>query len=334
VPPSIINAPASVTTNAGATVVFTVTAGGTAPLGYQWLFNGTNLAEGSQYSGTMTPTLSLSNAQPAQAGSYSVVASNAQGTATSAVAVLTVLVPPGITLQPTNQTVLAGTTVSFSAAASGSAPLSYQWQFNSTNLNGAVSQTLSLTNVQPAQAGAYNLLVTNSAGWATSQVATLTILVPPGITLQPTNQTVLAGATVNFSAAASGTMPLSYQWQFNNTNLDGALSQLLSLPNVQPEQAGAYNLLVANSAGSVTSVVAILTVAYRPLLLNAKTTQQGAFAFTLSGAAGLVYMVETTTNFTNWTPLTSMTNTTGLADFTDTASSNSISRFYRARWMP
>jgi hypothetical protein len=165
-------------------------------------------------------------------------------------------------------------------------------------------------------------------------VAVLTVLVPPGITLQPTNQTVLAGTTVHFSTAASGTTPLSYQWQFNNTNLDGAVSQALSLTNVQPAQAGGYSVLVTNSAGSVTSVVAILTVAGRPLLLNAKTTPGGAFAFTISSTTGLVYMVEITTNFLAWTPLTSVTNTTGQADFTDTASSNSVSRFYRARWMP
>jgi hypothetical protein len=413
VPPTIINAPASVTTNAGTTVVFTVTAGGTAPLSYQWLSNSTNLngaisqtlsltnvqpsqagnysvvlsnaqgmatsavavltvlvppgitlqptnqttlagttvsfsttasgttpmsyqwqSNGTNLDGAVSQTLSLTNVQPAQAGDYRAVASNAGGSATSMVAVLTVLVPPGITLQPTNQTVLAGTTVHFSTAASGTTPLSYQWQFKGTNLDGAVSQTLGLTNVQPAQAGDYRAVASNAGGSATSAVAVLTVLVPPGITLQPTNQTVLAGATVNFSAAASGTTPLSYQWQFNNTNLDGAVSQALSLTNVQPAQAGGYSVLVTNSAGSVTSVVAILTVAGRPLLLNAKTTPGGAFAFTISSTTGLVYMVEITTNFLAWTPLTSVTNTTGQADFTDTASSNSVSRFYRARWMP
>ena len=118
------------------------------------------------------------------------------------------------------------------------------------------------------------------------------------------------------------------------TNLDGAVTQTLSLTNVQAAQSGGYSVLVTNNAGSMTSVVAILTVAYRPSLANAKTTPDGAFTFTLSGAAGLVYVVEITTNFLDWAPLPSVTNANGQADFTDTAVSNSVSRFYRARWTP
>jgi hypothetical protein len=74
-------------------------------------------------------------------------------------------------------------------------------------------------------------------------------------------------------------------------------------------------------------------VAGPPELLNPRTTADGAFAFTLSGAAGLAYVIEVTTNLVEWTLLSSVSNKTGPADFTDPASSNSVSRFYRASWV-
>ena len=402
VPPSLTLQPSNQIVLAGATVNFSAAATGTAPLNYQWQFNGTNL------NGAVAETLILTNIQPAQAGSYSVLVTNSAGSITSAVAVLTVatpplllnartatngafaftlsgvagliyaiefttnfqkwtfltlltnttgqvdfidvtssnavsrfyrarlaywtaLTPPEMTKQPTNQTVSVGGTANFSAAATGTAPLNYQWQFNGTDLDGAVSQTLSLTNVQPAQAGDYKVVASNAGGSATSVVAVLTVQVPPSLTLQPSNQIVLAGATVNFSVVATGTAPLEYQWQFNGAPLGGAVAETLILTNIQPAQAGSYSVLVTNSAGSITSAVAVLTVATPPLLLNARTATNGAFAFTLSGVAGLIYAIEFTTNFQKWTFLALLTNTTGQVDFIDVTSSNAVSRFYRAR---
>ncbi len=289
VPPAVTLQPTNQTALVGATVTFSVAASGTLPLSYQWRFNGTNLDSAT------AETLSLTDVQPEQAGGYSVVVTNVAGSATSAVATLTVLVPPAVTLQPTNQTALVGATVTFSVAASGTPPLSYQWQFNGTNLDSALAETLSLTNVQPAQAGGYSVVVTNVAGSATSVVAALTVLVPPALTLQPTNQTVLLGATVIFSVAASGTPPLSYQWQFSGTNLDSALAEALSLTNVQPEQAGGYSVVVTNVAGSATSTVATLTVLGPPAVTLQPTNQTAlvgatvTFSVAASGSPPLSY---------------------------------------------
>src|SRR5207253_1984386 len=126
----------------------------------------------------------LSNVQSANAGSYRVVVSNRLGSVTSAVAVLTVLVPPAITLQPQSRTNIAGSTAIFNVSASGTVPLSYQWQFNGANIGGATATNLSLGNVQPGDAGNYAVIVTNTAGAVTSALASLTVLVPPTITLQ------------------------------------------------------------------------------------------------------------------------------------------------------
>jgi uncharacterized repeat protein (TIGR01451 family) len=122
--------------------------------------------------------LTLTNVQAAQAGAYSVLVSNTFGAAVSSNAALTVLVPAAITTQPSNQTVAAGTSASFSVTASGTAPLAYQWKFNGTNLPGANASTLLLASAQSTQAGNYTVVVTNVAGSVTSALARLTVLTP------------------------------------------------------------------------------------------------------------------------------------------------------------
>ncbi|MGA3163555.1 MAG: FG-GAP-like repeat-containing protein, partial [Verrucomicrobiota bacterium] len=168
---------------------------------------------------------------------------------------------PTIISQPTNQTVMVGETAGFSVTAIGIPPLSYQWNFNGTNIAGATSATLTLTNVLLSQSGNYAVLVTNFGGSILSSNATLTVLaVPPAITQQPTNQTAFVGGNAIFSAAASGTAPLIYQWQFNGTNILGATNTTLTLTNVQLTQAGNYALQVTNIAGAALSSNAVLTV--------------------------------------------------------------------------
>ena len=244
----------------GSNALFTVAAAGAAPLSYQWLFNGAAIA------GATNSSLPLLNVQPTNGGSYTVVVTNSAASVTSAVAVLTVLLPPVITMQPQSLTNLTGTTASFSATAAGSAPLSYQWQLNGVNLanggrvSGARTNTLSVTNVQPADAGSYTLVVSNAAGVVTSAVAVLAVTGPPAITVQPASQSVAAGNNAAFSVTAAGTPPLSYQWQFNSAALSGATGTSVTLADVQPANAGTYTVVVTNASGSVTSAAAVLTV--------------------------------------------------------------------------
>ncbi len=173
---------------------------------------------------------------------------------------LTTGLAPAITVQPQSQMALPGTNVTFSVTASGYAPLSYQWSVNNTNISWATNATMTLTNVQLADSGNYAVLVTNIYGSAQSSNAVLTVEKFPNITAQPTNQAVYAGDNVSFSVMATGTSPLSYQWLFNNTNIDGATNATLALANVQVSQAGDYAVVVTNFAGSVTSSNALLTV--------------------------------------------------------------------------
>ncbi|HXU79044.1 MAG TPA: immunoglobulin domain-containing protein, partial [Methylomirabilota bacterium] len=167
---------------------------------------------------------------------------------------------PAITTQPASQTVNPGTSAAFSVAATGTAPLRYQWRFNGGNIAGATASSYTKANAQASDAGNYSVVITNVAGTITSGNAVLSVNSPPGITTPPQPQTVIAGNSANFTVTASGTAPLGYQWRLNGTNIAGATTTALSRPNVQLVDAGNYAVVVTNSLGSITSAPAALTV--------------------------------------------------------------------------
>jgi hypothetical protein len=122
---------------------------------------------------------------------------------------------------------------------------------------------LSLNNVQPSSAGPYFVVAANPAARATSQVATLSFNssgTPPSILTQPQSLVSGAGSNVTFLVLASGSAPLAYQWRRDGTNLPAASSNELALLNVTTNDEGGYDVVVMNSSGSVTSVVATLTL--------------------------------------------------------------------------
>src|SRR6266478_1162499 len=122
---------------------------------------------------------------------------------------------PSITTQPASQTVTAGQTAAFTVAATGTAPLTYQWKKNGTAVSGATSSSYTTPATTSSDNGAqFTVVVSNSAGSITSNAATLTVsaaAVAPSITTQPASQTVTAGQTAAFTVAATGTAPLTYQ---------------------------------------------------------------------------------------------------------------------------
>jgi len=180
--PAITSQPVNSTNIVGQDAQLTVTASGTAPLSYQWYWNGTNLSAAGSGS-----TLTLTNVQLSQSGQYQVVVTNIVGAVTSVVATLTVQnAAPFITSNPTNLTVIGGQNAQFTVVAGGTAPFSYQWFFNNTNLlTGANGSILSLTNVQPAQTGSYVVRITNIVGAVTSAPAILSLQGMPNYTNQP-----------------------------------------------------------------------------------------------------------------------------------------------------
>jgi endonuclease/exonuclease/phosphatase family metal-dependent hydrolase len=168
--------------------------------------------------------------------------------------------PPTILTQPQSQTNSIGSLVEFTVAASGTAPLAYQWRFNTANLSGANTSSFTITNAQSTNAGNYTVVITNVAGSVTSAIATLTISSDLAINSQPQNLSVAIGENASFSVSASGAAPLHYQWRFNSVAINSATNSTYTRTNAQLGDAGNYTVVITNATGSVTSSVATLVV--------------------------------------------------------------------------
>ncbi|MDY0392739.1 MAG: immunoglobulin domain-containing protein, partial [Candidatus Bipolaricaulis sp.] len=253
-PPTISTPPTAQTACVGGKVTFSVTAAGTAPLSYQWRKDGTAI------SGATTATYTIGSVAAGDAGSYTVVVTNAAGSITSAAAVLTVNVPPTLTVQPAAQSACAGKSVLFSVTAAGTPPLAYQWKKDGTPIADATTAIYTIPAVTTADEGTYTVVVTNSCGTVTSHAAALSVSTAPAITVHPAPQTVVAGSSATFSVTAAGTPPLAYQWKRDGADIAGATEPSYTIPAVASADAGSYTVVVTNPCGSVTSDPALLTV--------------------------------------------------------------------------
>jgi photosystem II stability/assembly factor-like uncharacterized protein len=180
------------------------------------------------------------------------------------------LVAPVITQQPASLTVAQGAAASFTVAATGSAPLAYQWTRSGAAIAGATAATYTLPATTTGDNGAqFAVVVSNAAGTVTSSIATLTVTAPataPAITQQPANVTVVAGQTATFTVTATGSTPLAYQWQRNGTDIAGATnSSYTTSATVLGDSGAAFRVVVSNGVGSVTSSTATLTVTTQPV---------------------------------------------------------------------
>jgi alpha-tubulin suppressor-like RCC1 family protein len=250
-PPVVIVPSVHLTIQGGQPVYLPGIGSGLSPLIFQWQRNGMNLP------GATNPVLTLIGTQ-AMSGVYSLSISNSFGSTTSSNVLLTVI-PLVITGSPAGQNALAGTGVSLSVSATGWTPFNYQWRFDGTNLPSATNQTLTLTNIQPLQAGTYSVAVGNDFGVVLSSDALVSVT-PLVITSQPVNQSTFIGGAANFAVTASFQGPFTYQWRLNGNPISGATNGTLSLTNVQLNQAGTYSVTVGNGLGSVLSSGAALAV--------------------------------------------------------------------------
>lgn len=182
-PPVIAAQPAARTNYAGTLASFSVSAVGPQPITYQWRKGVTNVADSTTITGSSSATLTLSNVFGGNRGTYSVIVSNASGTVTSLLAVLTVL-DPYIVSQPSSNWVNAGDSVLLSVSAAGTTPLKYQWRKDGTNLSGATLASLSLTNVQRGDGGLYDAVASNVWGCVTSAPAVLGVNLATAETFQ------------------------------------------------------------------------------------------------------------------------------------------------------
>ena len=288
-PPFILQNPASRQVPPGGEVTFNVVAASSSTLAYQWRFNG------NPRPGATSDTFTLAAAQPSDAGGYDVIVSNDSGSVTSRVATLTLSEAPVITSQPVSQAVAQNSPAAFSVTAIGTSPLSYQWLLNSNVIAGATASTYAVASAQPANAGDYNVVVSNPVGSITSQVATLLVLAPPTITAQPASQNIPSNSPVMFSVTATGSPTLLYQWRQNGSAIPGATDASFSLANAGLTNTGAYTVIVRNPVGVVTSQVASLTFLGPPIIIKQPASQTNArnttvtFSVIASGTSPLSY---------------------------------------------
>ncbi len=184
--------------------------------------------------------------------------------------------PPTISQQPQNVTVNAGATATFSVTALGAPPFTYRWEQSTdagvswTVVSGATDRSYTTPPVGSGDNGLrLRAVVANPDGETPSQAAILTVTtaaVAPAITTQPAGVSIVVGGSATFSVAVTGTSPL-LQWQISR---DGGanFADVTGATNASTTHAGAaladngvlYRVVVSNSAGSVTSMTALLTV--------------------------------------------------------------------------
>lgn len=202
----------------------------------------------------------------------------------------TLLSAPQPVLNPAGRTITAGQSVSFNATATGTAPISYQWQrlpagqtnwvnlLNGLDITGVHTTTLSISNASLGlNHDQFRLAFTNGQGTAFSQPALLTVnalIVPAAIATPPTSQTVTVGNPASFTVNATGTGPLTYRWEAllpaSSIWIDvagqpqmftGGTTATVGITSTTPVQSGTqFRVTVSNSAATVTSQTVTLTV--------------------------------------------------------------------------
>ncbi|MBI2841127.1 MAG: M6 family metalloprotease domain-containing protein [Acidobacteria bacterium] len=265
-PPSITTQPQSQSITTGSNATLNVAASGTGPLGYQWYQGssgdaGTPVGSGS--ASYTTPALSSST-------NYWVRVTNACGAADSGTATITVssaCVAPSVTTQPRSQSVTSGQAVTLAVAATGTAPLSYQWyQGSSGDTAVPVGTDSNAYTTPPLVAPAnYWVRITNACGATNSDTALITITsgcVGAGIDLSPVSQTIASGQSTMLTVLANGSAPVHYQWYQGSSGDTSAAVGSDSDSFLTPALSSttSYWVRVSNSCGTADSDAALITV--------------------------------------------------------------------------
>ena len=192
----------------GTEVSFSVSATGTAPLGYQWFFDNAAIRGGTN------SVLAITNALAKNNGTYYVVVSNSLGPVTSSVATLTTFTPPSITQPPKAQVITPGQTIALSVTATGTA-LEYQWQLDGTNLPGQTATGLTIRNAATNNAGTYTVLVSSPfAATPASALADVGVIPLTPTISSPANNSVTGGGNLTATGrepANGGAASIMYQ---------------------------------------------------------------------------------------------------------------------------
>lgn len=316
---------------AGSTVQFTASVTGTAPLSYQWRKNGNPIAN------TNSATLTLTNIQLADEGTYSVVVSNSLGSVTSYDATLRIVVLPVITFQPQPLTRAIGERASFSVAANSVTYPAFQWLRNGTPIANATSADFTINSVQPEDAGLYQARVSNAAGETFTTAAELNVVpVPPPALSSPTYPPygVRWGGTTTLTMNVNSAAAFTCQWYRNGVPLPGATATSLTLTNVGVADFADYFLAATNSAGTTlgpTLHVVPLPDTSAPAhhWIDAREVD-GVIYFTFADVPRILrYDLATETWLTPWTLPATPTAVAFASDALYLATTNTVTRYAR-----
>jgi hypothetical protein len=242
----------------GSTATFTTTASGSGTFTFVWKKGSTVLGTGGNInintSGN-TSTLTISNAQAPDAGTYTVEATGECSTATRS-ASLTINEATSTTALA-DQTVCQGAPANFSTTTSGTGPFTYQWKLDGNNIAGATNDNVSISTGS-LSVGSHTVEVTvNGACGSATRNATLTVQENTSATT-PGDQTVCQGASPSFSTTASGTGPFTYQWKLDGNNIAGAINNNVSISTGSLSVGGhTVEVVVGGACGSVTKSAAL-----------------------------------------------------------------------------
>lgn len=277
--PVIANHPADIAVVAGTSANFAVAAQGLS-LVYEWQRSSDGGLSYGSVPGATSATYSLTTALGDSGALFRVHVTNASGTVVSTPALLTVtpvVIAPAVTTDPSNQSVLAGDSATFTVAGTGQPAPTIQWQQRAagatspeegwSDVAGATGNSYTALSLATAQSGTqFRAVLRNSAGIAASLPATVSVTVAavePSVVTAPQSRTTTAGQFGLFSVTAGGSTPLSYQWFRNGQALVGENASEV-LVYADPADAGSsYQITVqiSNSVGSVTSAPATMTIA-------------------------------------------------------------------------
>lgn len=269
----ITTQPVNATRCAGDGVQFNVVATGQA-LTYEWRYGGatgTPLVNGVQPSGAVvsgqgTSQLKITGLTASEAGSYACVITGTCGNENSLSAILTMNTPVQITVQPPATTICQGTSTEITFTYTGNAT-SFKWKKNGSyitdggNLLGTGTDKLQISNAALTDAGFYSCEVTGTCNGVNTQSAQLVVNPIVQITQNPVGATLCEGNNVQFTVAATGVAPLTYDWRLNNVSLGAPNSSSLTINGIDAADAGAYTCVVTGaSCGTATSSPATLVV--------------------------------------------------------------------------
>ena len=191
------------------------------------------------------------------------------------------LAPPSISSQPSSSTSYDGETITLSVEASGQGPFAYQWMKDGEDIEGATSDTLTISTASASDDGDYTVTVTSQTGSTVSNVASLSIQTLPGAPAfveQPLGDIVLKGGIATLDARAVSNSAIDYQWYFNGEVLDGETGSVLSIVPANTEHEGTYHVVATSAGGSTTSETSEILVTDKRLYNIATRARVGTGA--------------------------------------------------------